>query len=186
MGKPVRHILSAEQVKAADRFLRSKHESDQRLRDERQRNDALLVADGDVPVTNRDAQMGRRMHRSELVRRIKKLNPNLWYEQSIAAPEQGGMYIEDRATPYGRRMVCAFPHDWINEFTIPLTVPEVVPSLAVAGQWETIQRVDQKIPGWRAVLAKLILERLVTAAAVDREFEITKGRSSQKWQQVVN
>ena len=183
MGKAIKKILSPEVVKAVDGILAQRHAQRVQASQEVLRNDALLAPDGNIDVTNREAQKGRVLSRATLVHRIKRLNPNLWYEQSIRFPKQGGLYITDATVPYGKRMVCSFPHDHVNEFSLRITIPDVVPAIGSQAQWMAIRRVDQQEPGWRAVLLKLIMDKLITPAGAEREFKISQGRSSQKWQQ---
>lgn len=183
----LRKILSPELVRRCDALLESRQRTGERLKDERERNDALLRPDGTTDVSNREAQRGRWMHRSELVRRIQKLNPNVWYEQSLNYPEQGGLYIADaRVQPFLKRMVAALPHGMVNEFAVTITVPDIVPALGHAGDWDTIRKVDQKEPGWRLVLLKLLLDGLITTTQVEDEFQITRGRESERWHRAVH
>lgn len=187
MAKTVRKILSPSVVQAVDGLLQSRHDNDMRVRDDAARNDALLTPDGTTDVTHREAQRGRGLLRSAFVAKIHKLNPNLWYEQSLSYPKQGGLYIKDAAkAPFDKRMVAAFPHDFIGEFSVRITVPEVIPSAGFAPYWKTIQQVDQQEPGWRSVLLKLIMDGLITPSGAEREFNISQGRSSKHWQTATN
>lgn len=183
MGKVIRKILSPEIVKTVDGILEKRHGQQVLATQEVLKNDALLAPDGSHDVTSREAQKGRMLTRSVLVHRIKKLNPNVWYEQSIRFPAQGGLYVDDLRAPYGKRMVCSFPHDVVNEFALRITVPEVIPSIGSQAQWMAIRKVDQQEPGWRSVLLKLIKEGLITPSGAEKEFKISQGRSSQKWQE---
>lgn len=114
------------------------------------------------------------------------MNPNLWYEQSINYPSQGGIYIKDFQSPYGKRMVAGFPHDFVNEFAVRFTKPSLQPSGATNAQWQSFQEVDNQIPGWRQVLLKLIIDGLIAPSDAEREFKITQGRSSRIWKEAVN
>lgn len=183
MGKIVRNILDPAVVKTIDGILRNRHVNRERASEEVRKNDALLTPDGRFDVTSREAQRGRMLSRAEFVRRISKMNPNLWYEQSVRFPSQGGLYVADLTVPYGKRMVASFPHDHIGEFSLRITVPEVVPAIGNEAQWMAIRRVDQQEPGWRSVLLKLIMDGLITPAGAEKEFKISQGRSSGKWQQ---
>ena len=182
MGKTVRKILSPHVVKAVDGILQNHHESKERVREDIRRNESLLAPDGSIDVTNPEAQKGRVLSRAQLVERIRRLNPDLWYEQSINYPKQGGLYIQDLSSPFGKRLVVGFPHDQVSEFSLRMTVPDIIPNAAAAAYWETIRRVDNQIPGWRSVLLKLIMEGLISPSGAEREFKITQGRSSQHWQ----
>lgn len=180
-----KEIVSESKRRLGDRLERSRAEHVSNLRQERERNDGLLRPDGDADVTNAEQQAGRLLHRSELMRRLGKLNPNLWYERSLRYPAQGGIYVKDDRSPYGKRMVSALPHERVPEFSMPLTVPDVIPDTTVALHWQTIRRVESKVPGWRTVLLKLAMEGLITPSGIEEQFQITRGRSSQKWQQAM-
>lgn len=192
MGKTVRKILSPDVVKAVDGILQSRHESTERLKDERVKSDRLLAPDGSADVTNPEVQAGRRLLRADFIRRLQKLNPDIRYQPSKNFPKQGGVYVvgyrRDNilgTTEYGEWFICGIPHEAINEFSVPLTIPSVVPSL-IAPVWDQVRQVDGLQRGWRAVLLKLLQEGLLTPAQIDKEFQISKGRSSQKWHQAVN
>lgn len=191
MPKPkiIRKILSPNTVRAVDGVLEKRHEQREHQKQEREQNDRLLAPDGSVDVTNREAQAGRRITRPDFIRRLMKLNENLRYQQSKHFPAQGGIYMigyrRDNllgTTEYGEWFLCGIPHDVIDEFSVPLTKPTVIPSM-IAPVWDTIPQVDGLRRGWRAVLLKLLQEGLLTPSQIDNEFQISKGRSSQKWQQ---
>ncbi len=186
MAKTMRKILSPAVIAAVDGILKQRHEMDERLLAEVRRNETLLIPDGGADVTNPEVQKGRVLTRGQLVHRIRKLNPNLWYEQSRRFPKQGGLYIEDPETPYRKRMVAAFSHDRVNEFSRPLTVPDVIPAPGWVPVWQKVKRIDNKEPGWRTVLLNLIKEGLISTSGAEKEFQISQGRSSQKWQQAIN
>ena len=186
MAKILRQIVSDGARIRGDLRERSRHIGLQQLRQERERNDTLLRPDGAADVANGEQQQGRRLSRAEVVRRIHKLNPKVWYEQSKRYPKQGGLYIEDKASPYGKRMVVGMPHEIVNEFSTVLTKPSLIPDMTIAAHWQKIQQVDARIPGWRTVLYKLMVENLITLVEAEREFKISEGRSSQFWQTSVN
>ena len=186
MANILRQIVSDRARTLGDLLERSRHLGLQQLRQELERNDTLLRPDGAADVADEQQQQGRRLSRAELVRRIQKLNPKVFYEQSVRYPDQGGLYLDDIRSPYGKRLVVGFPHDIVNEFSTVLTKPAVIPDLTIAAHWQKIKQVDSRIPGWRTVLYKLLMEGLVTMNQIEREFKISEGRSSQFWQSVVN
>ena len=192
MGKSVRKIVSPETIRKVDQILEKRHESREHQKQERQNNDRLLAPDGSTDVTNADAQAGRRISRSEFIRRLQKLNSALRYHQSKNYPKQGGIYMVGHrrdnllgTLEYGEWFVCGIPHEVIGEFSVRLTKPTIVPHM-VDPVWETMNQVDSMERGWRAVLLKLLMEGLLTPAQIEQEFQITKGRSSQHWQAAVN
>ncbi len=192
MSKIVRKILSPEHVKAVDGILANRHATREHAKQERRQNDKLLTPDGGVDVTNREAQLGRKMSRPDFVRRLQTLNENIRYQRSKLYPKQGGLYwVGSRrdnllgTTEYGQWFLCGIPHEVIGEFDLRLTKPTIVPAV-LDPVWETMNQVDGLERGWRSVLLKLLLEGLLTPSQIDKEFEITKGRSSQNWQTAVN
>lgn len=180
--KIVHEIVSPAQRRAGDARRKARFEYEERLKDERRRNAMLLTPDGSIDVQNEEAQRGRRLLRSDFVRKLQKCNPDLWYEQSLRYPEQGGIYAKDFRSPYGKRMVAGFPHEYLNEFALRIAKPMLQPTSATDAHWQIIQEVDQQIPGWRSVLLKLIVDGLIAPSDAEREFKISQGRSSQKWQ----
>ena len=188
----IKTILSPEVVKAVDSIQQSRCEQREQQKEARPENDGLLKPDGDVDVTNREAQRGRRILRGEFIRRLQKLNPNLKYEQSKNYPSLGGIYFvgyrKDTLVgteEYGKWFVCGIPHEAINEFSIPLTVPDIVPS-TMDPIWDSINKVDGLERGWRSVLLTLMQMEMLTPTQIDNEFKIREGRSSQKWQEALN
>ena len=184
--KILRKILSSNARRFGERVEQSRAKSAEQLKQERERNAALLRPDGSSDVQSAEGQQGRRLPRGELVRRLQKLNPAILYEQSIRYPDQGGLYVMDKASPYGKRLLCGLPHGVVNEFSTVLTKPSLIPDLTIAQHWQKIQQVDSRIPGWRTILYRLLVEQLVTMGQVEKEFKISEGRSSQFWQQSVN
>lgn len=179
----VREIVSPEKARFHEAIERTRARDRELLQQEIQRSESLLKSDGGIDVTNTEAQKGRILQRSVFVSRLKKLIPSIWYEQSLRYPDQGGLYVDDPRSPYGKRMVASMPHDYVFEFSVVVPKPSVIPDPTIALHWQKIQDVDSKRPGWRVVLLKLLMEGLVTATQIENEFQITRGRSSQKWQQ---
>ena len=187
-----RHILSREAIQSCDKIRLQREQQKQRLKDERHRNDGLLIPDGATDVTDPLAQKGRALSRHQIMERLTRINPALCYETSLRYPAQGGIYVvENRLDPVtGRigckRFICGIPNGTVNEFSLRLTLPSVIPDPDIALHWQAIQRVDQQTPGWRSILLRLMREGLITPSQTEQEFQITQGRSSQKWQQAVN
>jgi hypothetical protein len=188
MAKIVKTILSPDQLKAGDRFVEGRHRQREQLRNQISQFESYTAPDGDADITKQEVQMGRPLHRREIMRRLFRLNPNLRYEQALADPLKGGIYsIENRINPATgkapwKRFVCGIPHERVTEFHIPCTVEQTVPAPDLSGDQIVVQRLNGHIPGWRAVLLKLLKDNLVTPAGIDREFKITQGRDSAKWQ----
>src|SRR5688572_20068970 len=61
---------------------------------QQQRADAASVAtDGGLDTTNALAQMGRPLTASQVMERLRKCNPNFWFERAIADSALMGVYV---------------------------------------------------------------------------------------------
>lgn len=180
MGKSVKKILSREEVKTLDGVLQHRNDTSERLKSEVQQNEQLLAPDGLFDVTDPDQQKGRVLSRAQFVSKVQKLNKGIVYEQSINYPDKGGFYRVDQN---GKRFICGFPHDTLNEFSVRMFQSDLIPHHSLAAEWEQLRRANQQIPGWRAVLKRLIEEGLITEPQAEKEFQISKGRSSRYWQE---
>lgn len=194
MSKVRKHILSPDQLKAGDRLVENRHRQKEQLKGEIQKLESYVRPDGDADITKIDVQMGRPLHRREVMRRLQRLNPNLRYEQALSPDhrDKGGIYsIENRIDPVTlkapwKRFICGIPHERVTEFHIPVTIERTLPDPDSPANQVVVQALSGYIPGWRAVLLRLLKEGLVTPAGIDREFQITQGRSSEKWQTATN
>ena len=132
------------------------------------------------------------MLRADFVAKVRKINPNLFYERSIAVPTQGGLYLDDRTidpltlTRVGKRMVCSFLHTKISEFDLRVMKDSKVPDPDVPLHWQNIPDLDQHIPGWRSCLFRLFQDGLIDLEKAKTVFKLNAGRSSQNWQNAVN
>ena len=79
------------------------------------------------------------------------------------------------------------PDGLVWEFHRPLVVEEVVPDTdGTEGQVKTVE-LKGHVPGWRSILKRLALdELLITLPDCEKYFDVSRGRSSQKWQQAIN
>lgn len=192
MAKTIRKILSPDAIRLGERIEKTRATHKQQLADEIHREEALSRPDGIYAVTDPEAQAARVLSRSEIMRRLRRLNPALEYETSLRYPEQGGIYVtENRASPLTgkspwRRFVCGIPSQMVREFALRLTVPKVIPDPTIALHWRRIQAIDQQVPGWRSILLKLLMEGFITPAGIEKEFHLLQGRSSRKWKEAVS
>ena len=176
-----------------ERTEKTRAEDTARITEEVRREAANLAPDGDIDVTNPEAQAGRRLPRALVMRRIAELNRHLVYEQSVNYPECGGIYFNgyrhDDLTgqlEYGHWFICGIPHEAVAEFDLREAVSEVIPDARLAMVWQQIQRADNRIPGWRSILHILVKNELINLEAAYRKFHIAVGRSSEYWQRATN
>lgn len=186
----VRHsILEPETVKVVDKILEQKHDSDERLRNERRDRESYVAPDGDTNIMQDKsaAQRGRSLQAREVMKRLKRMNPALHFERAIANPDIWGIYVvENRPDPITnhspwKRHVCGLPDGDVWEFHRPLVLEEDIPEPDGLGTVKTV-KIEGHVPGWRMVLLRLIMDGQITPAQAEAGFHITQGRSSQKWQ----
>lgn len=191
MSEIVKTILSPETIKELDRIGQTRADTTDRLKDEIRREARLLGPDGDADVTSPEVQAGRRLPRSLILTRLKKLNPHLRYAQSQRYPEHGGIYVADRSCEFVTdavpgRFICGIPHELVNEFDVRIAVPDVIPDPDIALHWQQIKKLDAHEPGWLSILLKLAKEGLINLTRAETLFHVHDGRSSRNYQQAVN
>ena len=147
--------------------------------------EAVAGTDGDYLTTDASAQLGRPLTRKVLVERLSKMNSNLIFEQSKNFPHIGAVYVLDPtanltdpdARCRGRRFVVSMEWTGLSpEFTTRKIEQDQRGNPQMKGQ----------IRGWRAVLSRLIHERLIGVAEAERVFSIARGRESQRWFEEIN
>lgn len=187
-----KEILSPAKRRAGETQEKTRSVQTQQLKDEIKKRQGFAAKDGDADVTSREQQEGRSMPRADFVKKVRKLNPNLFYERSLRHPSQGGLYLNDHTIDpltvqkVGKRMVCSFMHHKISEFDLRVMVDKRIPDPDIPLHWQDVPDLDQHIPGWRSCLFRLFMGGFITMEAAVKEFKLTQGRSSQNWQQAVN
>lgn len=111
---------------------------------------AAMSPDGGRAMDNAGAQVGLPLHSDIIMRRLIKLNPNLWFEVSHANDKQYGIYLLDSGTEGGRRFICGMPRGLVREFVTGRADAETGELLGTT-----------VVPGWRNVLSRLIRGRYV-------------------------
>ena len=149
--------------------------------------DAATVApDGQFDTTNFQAQLGRPLTSSELIRLLQRCNPNLAFERSHSDPTKMGVYVHvyERdpdnlcSSPrWQKRFVCGAEWGWMPEFSVRHTEEAEIPSPDGPQKQVAFKRETR---GWRTVLARLIRARIINPASVDREF-FPPNRGSANW-----
>ena len=187
-----RHILAPKKIQRQDKILEQHELGKQRLKDKIAAAESHVAPDAGRDVTDADQQLGRRLARAEVVRRLQMLNPNLLYDQSKNWPEFGGLYFDDptidplTVKPVGKRHLCGIPHELVAEFDVRLVINEQIPDPATALAWVTVPKLEGHIPGWRSTILKLVKAGLINLTAAELVFEIGQGKTSERWQKAVN
>lgn len=188
--KPRREIVEPEKSQAITKLLKDKHESDERIIADRKEREFHIAPDGDtnIMVDKSLAQRGRAFMCQEVVRRVQLANPAILFEPSVNNPTCGGFYIvENRPDPVTniapwKRFICGIPIGEVWEFHRPLVIEEDVPDVDNPTMVKSV-KVEGQVPGWRQVLLRLVYDGAIKPADCEKYFNVSRGRSSQRWQQ---
>ena len=137
------------------------------------------LEDGGAQTTNLLAQMGRSLSAIEVIRRLKKINPYLHFERSIAEPHKMCVY---QIREGQRHLVCAMPAEYVPEFTVRHVSTERVPDPDIRGHWKKVQQPTGITAGWRRTLAMLLRSGLIRPCEIEEHFQVAAGRTSKSWQ----
>lgn len=130
----------------------------------------LTKRDAGRPRDDQEAQKGLVFSGNTFMQRLRKLNPQLLFEPSIAdSGKTTGVYIPDPLGDRGRRFVGAyFWSDWNPEFAL-------IGYRDAEKQFPYVER-----QGWRSCLARLIRQRLISEAGAEIMFG-PPSMMSQRW-----
>jgi len=152
-----------------------------------------LKPDGGVQVTNLLAQMGRALPFPKFRQKLLRLNRNFHFERAHSDPTIMGLYILVPKTvivsgePAADKLfLMRVEPTAIPEFSCPMTEKKRIPHPSEAGKYVEIEEPVGYMRGWRAILIDLAKARLISLGEADRVFKITAGRSSEKWQKLIN
>ena len=137
---------------------------------EYKKNEAdALASDGDIDdVSDWQQVVGIPLEGWKICARLKKLNSNLWFEQSNAAPNQIGIYIlkNDFKGGQDKEFLCGMESEINPEFTMRVKNEDGTPKGI--------------LPGWRRVLMRLIRKNIITEYAAYAIFG-PPSRGSDNW-----
>lgn len=141
-----------------------------------------LVADKSTSVANPEVQMGRRLTTTQFIQKLHKINKDIVIDPhpAVSAPKDSAFYRlnYDKAVVsllVGDKkvyiMVCEgdYMPEWdtmnIKKAKVPIDKNDP------GGMWHTVDIPWHLVKrGWRTVLARLIIKRIVSLEAVEREF----------------
>lgn len=132
------------------------------IHDAQEKEQAASAPDADHPTTLLEAQVGRPFTGQEIAARLLKLNSNLLFERSLAAPDKMGIYLGAR-----KRFLFGFEYGYSPEFSVRHVDDK--------GQFVRETR------GWRTVLMRLIRQQLISPGGATRLFGLP-SRTSRNWQ----
>lgn len=106
---------------AVESFHRKRKHTDDAVADKETR-DGELLTDGERDATSLRVQIGTPYHSQDISRRLRRLNENFIFEQSIAFPDIMGIYVPDASATMrnGRRLrhVIGFEYGFSPEFSV--------------------------------------------------------------------
>ncbi len=154
------------------------------LRENTKREADTMAADGGgMDITSAEQRMGRSMSAWTFQQKLQKIREFLVFEKSNADPSITGIYIQSRtydpALYRGRLMfVCGMGSAMMPEFSIIETEEYEVPTI----NGPVMQRrMKCETRGWRSVLAALLKARILSAHDVEKNFQISLGKESERW-----
>lgn len=143
---------------------------------------AKLVEDKKTSVANPEVQMGRRLTTTQFIQKLHKINKDIVIDPhpAVSAPKNSAFYRlnYDKAVVsllVGDKkiyiMVCEgdYMPEWDTMNTKKAKVP--IDKNDPGGMWQS-----KEIPwhlvkrGWRTVLARLVMKRIITLDAAEKEF----------------
>jgi hypothetical protein len=132
-------------------------------------NEAAATADdGDRTTKDWDAQVGIPLIGARIIGRLKKLNPNLWFEVSNADKNKTGVYIlkNDGKGGQEKQFICGMETELSPEFSVRVVDEQ--------------GKLKGEIRGWRTMLMRLIKAGFIQQEAAFRLFG-PPNRDSANW-----
>jgi len=178
-----------EKHRRASVYERTKQVADAAVRKDWESNFVTHAPDGDRPTTSLEAQLGRPLTRIQIEQRLKKCNPNLFIETSIADKTKAGVYtvagvVDELGVIRKQKMfITGMESGFSPEFSVRHIEYEEVPNPSCPGEMTKRPKFKGETRGWRTVLAALLRSRHLNYEEMNREFEISnKGQQSRNWQ----
>ena len=135
----------------------------------KQNEDDAFASDGAIDdVSDWGQVVGIALQGWQVCARLKKLNPNLWFERSNAAPDQLGIYLlkNDFKGGQTKEFLCGMQAELNPEFSLRVKNDDGTPKGI--------------IPGWRRVLMRLIRKSVITESGAHAMFG-PPSRDSENW-----
>lgn len=158
-------LTSERRMAITDAYLKRAYQTS--LVSEYQANDdaANQPRDAARPMNNWDAQVGIPLRSHQIIKRLRKLNPSLWFELSRADHNKTGIYIPN-------------PVDGSLQYIVGMET-EVNPEFTVTINDDN-GNFQRMIPGWRRVLMRLIRAGFISESGANALFG-PPNRDSERW-----
>jgi hypothetical protein len=159
--------------------------------------DITTAPDAGRDTMNPEAQFGRKMHSSSIIRKLKKMNGSLMFEVSKSDPTRMGVYafngvsnmLDPNPKYRGYAMVCGMESGESPEFSIRKAKKSKQLITDADGNVTGSDYVYEfvgEVRGWRTVLARLIRFGIIDLSAAEKEFKINQGPDSKNWKMTVH
>ena len=169
-------------------YERTKQVADNAVKRDWESNFVTHAPDGDRPTTSLEAQLGRPLTRIQIEQRLKKCNPNLFIETSIADPTKAGVYTvagvvdELGVIRKQKQFLTGLENGFSPEFSVRHIEYEEVPNPSCPGEMTKRPKFKGETRGYRTVLAALIRSRHITIGSASEHFNLSSGQNSRNWQ----
>ncbi len=161
------------------------------LKEEESRHLDTVAPDGNLDVMNAEQRMGRVIQLSDMIKRLKLMNPILIFEVSINDKTKMGIYRpwnNPRTKKLEKKLICGMENGPQPEHSIitgedhEMPVPEAV---MARPDVQTIKTFKTERRGWRTVIARLLQDGFIKMNQVENLFPMADG-SSAHWQGMIN
>jgi hypothetical protein len=161
-------LVEPDKTKLGDGYISAEEALKKSFEDTERRVEQYRLPDQDE-LAEESRRLGHPMTSNELIRRVTKLNPDLWAEDSIANPKTvTGFYTAHDK----KKIFCvAFDKGWLPEFSI---VVEDRAGLPV-----------RERRGWRTVLVRLLEGGYLTFEQILAGFGDALGTNNRRWRSLV-
>jgi hypothetical protein len=188
-------LIKTESNQAAiaeeDLVRKTRHHFEQEDRAQTKRDADTIAPDlAGMDVTSPGQRAGRPMSGWTLQQKLEKIVSILYFERSNADPTKTGIYLvlhrSTSANKYdGLRFLCGMETGVMPEFSVIEAEAHTVPDPEAPGGNRIEFGMAKEIRGWRTVLLRLMQNRVLSAHDIERYFNISMGRDSQRWQQLL-
>ncbi len=171
-----------------DTVEQTRDQSNRALQQQYQNDLACLAPDGDVDITDAAAQMGRPLMTLDFLAKLKLLNPGIGHEPSLHDPANRWVLFFDkwvRNEALGwveERTYIGIEYPIMPEFTQALWKWESMANPDGSAEWKKFKKFTDQFRGWRKPLERLIKYGVIEQTRTEQLFQISLGRSSEKWQ----
>lgn len=178
-------------IKAQDRVEWTRNEHLTAEKDHLKRESDPIAPDAaGVDVTNSGARMGRSMTAWTFTEKLQKIAPFLYFERSNSDPSKTGIYVRAHRRDVSLykgdlQFICGMESGIMPEFSIIEAEAKLVPDPNAKGGRRMEYGMAREVRGWRTVLARLLKNQILTAGQIEKYFQISLGRDSAKWQQLL-